>query len=83
MEIDLYAGYGGSMGDIGYDVGIITYYYPGMQDSRASTPDTTEVYRVLSWKFLSLKYSHVVSENFVGWVGSGPVKKPVAVTTLN
>ena len=73
MEIDLYGGYKGSLpADIGYDVGVITYYYPGDQISSAlgaTDPDTTEVYLGASWKFLSAKYSHVVSERFVGWAG--------------
>jgi uncharacterized protein (TIGR02001 family) len=69
MEIDLYAGYGGSMGDIGYDVGAITYYYPGSKIAGAPTPDTTEVYGALSWQFLTLKYSHTVSKYFVAWEG--------------
>lgn len=67
MEIDLYGGYKGAMGDVGYDVGIITYYYPGDQVAGANDPDTTEVYLGLSWKTLSFKYSHTVSDRFVGW----------------
>ena len=71
MELDLYGGYKGTVGDIGYDVGLITYYYPGKQVVTATDPDTTEVYLGASWKFLSLKYSHVVSDYFVGWGGVG------------
>jgi uncharacterized protein (TIGR02001 family) len=67
MEIDLYGGYKGSVGDFGYDVGAITYYYPGDQISGANDPDTTEVYLGASWKFLSAKYSYTVSDRFVGW----------------
>lgn len=67
MEIDLYGGYRGAVGDVGYDVGIITYYYPGDQISDANDPDTTEVYVGASWKFLSAKYSYTVSDHFVGW----------------
>lgn len=67
MEIDLYGGYRGSAGDIGYDVGLITYYYPGDQVAGSNDPDTTEVYLGASWKFLSVKYSHTVSDRFVGW----------------
>lgn len=74
MEIDLYGGYKGSAGDIGYDVGLITYYYPGDKISGIASPDTTEVYLAGSWKFLTLKYSHVVSSHFIGWVGSGGEK---------
>lgn len=71
MEIDLYGGYKGSVGDVGYDVGAITYYYPGDKIPGTASPDTTEIYLGASWKFLSLKYSHVVSKNFIGWVGTG------------
>ena len=68
MEIDLYGGYRGAVGDIGYDVGIITYFYPGDQNAAPATdPDTTEIYLGASWKFLSAKYSHTVSDRFVGW----------------
>ncbi len=67
MEIDLYGGYRGSAGDFGYDVGAITYYYPGDDVTGATDPDTTEIYLSGSWKFLSAKYSHVVSKNIFGW----------------
>lgn len=70
MEIDLYGGYKGSLGDVGYDVGAIAYYYPGDKISGVPNPDTTEIYLGASWKFLSLKYSHVVSDHFVGWTTS-------------
>ena len=72
---DLYAGYKGEMGDFGYDVGLITYYYPGDKVSGVKTPDTTEIYLGGSWKFLSLKYSHVVSQNFIGWYDYANSKK--------
>jgi uncharacterized protein (TIGR02001 family) len=68
MEIDLYGGFKGTVAeDFGYDVGVITYYYPGNQVSGSNDPDTTEVYLGGSWKFLSAKYSYVVSDRFVGW----------------
>lgn len=71
LEVDLYGGYKGSVGDIGYDVGVITYYYPGDQIAGATDPDTTEVYVGASWKYLSLKYSRAVSDYFIGWGGVG------------
>jgi len=77
MEIDLYGGYKGSLGDFGYDVGAITYYYPGDEVAGANDPDTTEVYLGASWKFLSAKYSYVVSDHFVGW---GTETDPTAKT---
>ena len=63
MELDLYAGYKGSLTkDIGYDVGIIGYIYP----SNNATPDanTTEIYGALSYGVFTVKYSRSVS-NFV------------------
>jgi uncharacterized protein (TIGR02001 family) len=71
LEMDVYGGYKGSIGDAGYDVGLIRYQYPGDQVAGATTPNTTEAYLGASWKFLSLKYSHVVSNYFIGWGGPG------------
>ena len=72
LEIDLYGGYSGSLpADLGYDVGLIKYYYPGT--ALGTTPNTVEAYASLSWKTLSLKYSHAVSDYFVGW-GGGSTK---------
>jgi uncharacterized protein (TIGR02001 family) len=70
LEIDLYGGYKGEAGPIGYDIGLIRYHYPGKSTAGATTPNTTEVYAGVSWEFLSLKYSHVVSDHFVGWTTS-------------
>ena len=67
MEIDLYGGYKGELGAFGYDVGAITYYYPGDAIPGATDPDTTEVYLGASWNFLSVKYSHVVSDHIFAW----------------
>lgn len=39
LEVDLYAGFAGEMGAIGYDVGVIQYFYPGYDDA-----NTTEFY---------------------------------------
>lgn len=71
LEVDLYGGYKASVGDFGYDVGVITYYYPGDQVAGATDPDTTEVYLSGSWKFVSLKYSRTTSDYFVGWGVAG------------
>lgn len=73
-EIDLYAGFKNSIGstDFGYDVGVISYNYPGSKDTKANASakaDTVEVYGALSWKWLTVKYSHTVSDHFVGWYG--------------
>lgn len=68
VETDWYGGYKGTLGDFGYDLGLIRYYYPGDLDpTKGVTPDTTEVYVGGSWKFVSLKYSHTVSDYMVAW----------------
>ena len=69
VEFDVYGGYKGNFGasDFGYDVGVFQYTYPGTRPDGTVSPDTTEVYGAVSWKFLTLKYSHVVSKNFVAW----------------
>jgi len=65
LEIDVYGGYKGTFGgDLGYDVGILTYNYPGSLTPGAVKPDTTELYGALSWKFLTLKYSQSTSNLF-------------------
>lgn len=71
VELDLYGGYKGSVGDFGYDVGAIRYFYPGRFQSDAGvTANTTEVYVGGSWKIVSLKYNHVVSQNIFNWGGT-------------
>lgn len=77
VEFDVYGGYKGSFGDsdFGYDVGVFQYTYPGSRPDNTVSPDTTEVYGAVSWKWLTLKYSHVVSKNFVAWgAADGSVK---------
>ncbi len=71
LEIDLYGGYKAEAGPISYDLGLIHYHYPGDKLTGATTPNTTELYVGLGWRFLSLKYSHVVSDYFVGWTTTG------------
>lgn len=76
-EWDVYGGYKGAVGDIGYDVGAIHYSYDGGRRGIAAaqaTPETTEIYVGASWKMLSLKYSYVVSDYFIGWGARGVTK---------
>lgn len=74
VEIDVYGGYKGSIGsDLGYDVGVLTYNYPGTGKTLGGTildQDTTELYAALSWKWLTLKYSHSTTALF-GWAKTG------------
>ncbi|MEW6165709.1 MAG: TorF family putative porin [Pseudomonadota bacterium] len=73
-EIDFYGGYKGSLAtDLGYDVGLIHYNYPSHGNPIAGTnanPNTTEVYGAISYKWVTLKYSHAISSHFVGWLGN-------------
>lgn len=65
LEIDVYGGYKGAITeDFGYDVGILTYNYPGKVTAGLTKPDTQEIYGALTWKFLTLKYSHSISNLF-------------------
>lgn len=74
-EFDVYGGYKGSFGaDFSYDVGVLTYNYPGTYPAGFVDPDTTEVYGSVGWKWLSAKYSHVVSKNIFGWAGANGEK---------
>ncbi|MCX7165226.1 MAG: TorF family putative porin [Rhodocyclales bacterium] len=79
-EVDLYGGYKNSFagGDWNYDVGLITYNYPGHGPAVPNvnaTPNTTEVYGAIGYKWLTLKYSQAVSTNFIGWQGGALYNK--------
>jgi uncharacterized protein (TIGR02001 family) len=65
IEMDFYGGYKGEIAkDFGYDVGILEYYYP--QKNTVVDFDTTEIYGALTYKWMSLKYSHTVSKDYFG-----------------
>ncbi len=64
-EMDFYGGYKGEFSGIGYDVGLLKYYYPG---TGASTLNTTELYGALTWGIATLKYSHTLSDKYFGIV---------------
>ncbi len=69
IEMDFYGGYRGELAkDVGYDVGILQYYYP--KHGGDVNFNTTELYGALSWQWLSLKYSHTVSNDYFG-IGRG------------
>jgi uncharacterized protein (TIGR02001 family) len=77
IEMDFYGGYKKAFGDFGLDVGAIYYYYPGSDASLlgAANPHTsktnsgtvhnTEFYVGGSWKWLSLKWFHAISDYFM------------------
>lgn len=47
LELDVYAGYANEVGDFGYDVGVISYIFPGEKDW-----DLTELYFNGSYKMI-------------------------------
>jgi uncharacterized protein (TIGR02001 family) len=70
LEWDIYGGYKGSfLEDFTYDVGVLTYYYPGTRIENTNNTNSTEVYAGLGWKFVSFKYSYAVSPYLFGWQG--------------
>ena len=67
LELDMYGGYKGTFGasDFGYDVGVLKYYYPGTHILAGTVrADTLEAYGAVTWKWLSLKYSHSLNNTF-------------------
>src|SRR3970040_155994 len=68
LELDIYGGYKGTIGktDLGYDVGLLYYWYPGDVTAGLVKADTLEVYGALSWKWLSAKLSYALSNEVFG-----------------
>lgn len=80
LEMDFYGGWKKTWGDWGLDLGVIHYYYPGSDANltagtqfvnprdatkvHTGSVDNTELYAGVSWKWLSLKYYHAVSDYF-------------------
>jgi uncharacterized protein (TIGR02001 family) len=87
LEMDLYGGWKKTWGDWGLDLGAIYYYYPGTDASATNGTtfvnprdptkthngkvDNFEVYIGGSWKWISLKYYHAVSDYFAAPDTSG------------
>ena len=69
LEWDIYGGYKGAVGDFGYDVGLLYYYYPGKYPAGFNSPDTLEAYIAGSYKTVTLKYSHAMTDLF-GFIDS-------------
>jgi uncharacterized protein (TIGR02001 family) len=70
VEVDLFGGYKwGFAKDWTLDVGAIRYLYPGDYKSLGGyNPNTTEAYLGLSYSWVSLKYSQVLTEGNFGIV---------------
>jgi len=66
-EVDLYGGYKGALaGDIGFDVGLLHYYYPAnaLKDAGMKNANTLEVYGALTYGPFTAKYSHSTTNLF-------------------
>lgn len=76
LEWDMYGGFKGTFGssDFGYDVGLLNYYYPGNHNTvlfpGTVKADTLEGYGAVTWKWLSLKYSHSLNNKTFGVANS-------------
>jgi uncharacterized protein (TIGR02001 family) len=72
LEMDFYAGYKGEAAGLGYDVGVLQYYYP--QKAKTTDFNTTELYGAVTFSILTAKYSHTVSKDYfgLGEVASAP-----------
>ena len=67
VEVDVYGGYKGSiMEGLGYDVGLLQYWYPRNRYDQVSgeKADTTEVYGALTYGPVTAKYSHALTDTF-------------------
>lgn len=63
VEVDLYAGLTGDLTpDLAYDVGVLTYQYPGNKLSPSA--NTTELYGSLAWNGVKLKWSQALTDTF-------------------
>ncbi|HET7792787.1 MAG TPA: TorF family putative porin [Rhizobacter sp.] len=68
LEMDFYGGYKGSITkDLGYDVGVLQYYYP--QQDKVVDFNTTEIYGAMSFGPASAKLSYTVSDKYFGIEG--------------
>lgn len=75
-EFDFYGGFKGNIGksDFTYDVGTLYYWYPGDANRNPAIgggplnprANTWEIYGALGWKWITVKYSHVVSGKAFG-----------------
>lgn len=65
VEVDLYGGYKFEVApDLGLDVGVLRYQYPGDRIAGQVSPNTTEVYVAGTYKMVTVKYSHAVTNLF-------------------
>ena len=62
QEIDLYGGFSGSSGDLEFDIGYVSYQYPG--NTNALKNNSQEIYAGISYGPVSYKISRTLSNYF-------------------
>jgi len=65
IEMDFYGGYKFKAAGADWDVGALTYAYPGN-----ASGNTTELYGAATFGPVTAKYSHTVSKDYFGWAGA-------------
>lgn len=70
LEMDFYGGYKFEpVTGLTADAGLLKYYYPGATIAGVK-PDALELYLGVSYKWLSAKYSHAVSDEYFGFTNA-------------
>ncbi len=67
VEVDLYAGYKGAVGEVAYDVGFLRYEYMGnklVNSGSYGNANTNEIYSAITYGAFTAKYSHALSNLF-------------------
>lgn len=67
VEVDLYGGYKGAVGDVAYDVGFLRYEYVNnnlAKNTSWANANTNEVYGAVTYGVFTAKYSHALSNLF-------------------
>ena len=67
-ELDIYGGKRGQVGEVAYDVGLISYNYPGntLKAVTGASANTIEAFGQVGYSFATLKYSYALTD-FIGW----------------
>lgn len=67
VEWDLYGGYSGAAGDVGYSAIVLYYFYPGAQYKATNTTyNYGELALGLTYKMFYAKYNHTFTPEFFG-----------------
>jgi len=65
LELDTYLGFKNKFAeDFSYDVGYLRYNYPGYYFPGKTKADTDEIYGLVGWKWITLKYSYSLGDTF-------------------